>query len=89
MTRTDNHASEPGRAATTEDVRRVLGQLEDIEVAHIMALHPTYGDLSEAALWARGDGDLAAREAQTLSDAALAIASIIVAADESEAAEER
>lgn len=89
MARTDNHSSEPSRAATVEDVRHVLGELEEIEVAHIMALRPTYGELSEAALWARGDGDLAAREARDLSDAAIAIASIIVAADDAESAEER
>lgn len=50
-------------------------------------MQPTYQELSEAALWARGDGDLAAREAKQLSPAALAIASILAEAEASDSEE--
>jgi hypothetical protein len=91
MARTDKPTPDPSHTATPEDVRHVLGDLEDIEIAHILALQPTYRDLTEAAIWARGDGDLAAREAHDLSASALAIASIIIAADQAqiEAVDER
>lgn len=80
-------AADPSRPATAEDVRHVLGQTEDVLVMEILAVQPTYQELSEAALWARGDGDLAAREAKHLSAAALAIASILAEADESDSEE--
>lgn len=89
MARTGSQTPDPGRAVTADDVRHVLGDLEDVEVAHILALHPTYGELTEAAIYARGDGDFAAREAHDLSAPAIAIASIVIAADQSETAEER
>lgn len=84
MPRTDNPPPDSSRIVTADDVRHVLGDLEDIEIAHILALQSTYAELTEAAIWSRGDGDLAAREAHNLSTTALAIANIIVAADQSE-----
>jgi hypothetical protein len=88
MNRIDNQSASANRPATAEDIRHVLGQVDDVEVLHILAARPTYRELTEAAIWARGDGDLAARDAHDLSAAALAIASILVAA-ESETQDER
>lgn len=65
------------RPATPQDVRHVLGDVEDTVVAEILALNPTFRDLAEAAIWTRGDGDLTAREHHELSAAALAIAEIL------------
>jgi hypothetical protein len=84
MKRTDPLPADPARLATAEDVRHVLGAIEDIIIAHILAVQPTYHELAEAAIWSRGDGDLAARESKDLSAAALAIANILVEADEGE-----
>lgn len=72
----------PGRLATADDVRHVLGGLEDVLIAHILAVQPTYQELAEAAIWARGDGDLLARESKDLSAGALAVASLIAENDE-------
>lgn len=88
MARTDNYGTDSGRTATADDVRHVVGQLEDLEMAHILSLQPTYRELTDAALWARGDGDLAARESRDLSAAALAVANIIAGADEATEAED-
>jgi hypothetical protein len=45
-------------------------------------VRPTYRDLSEAAIWAHGDSDSAARERGELTAGALAIAEILVRNEE-------
>jgi hypothetical protein len=70
------------RRATASDVRRVLGELEDVTVAEILATRPTYRDLEDAAISARGDGDLIAREHRELSGSALIVAEILSRVDE-------
>jgi hypothetical protein len=37
-------ASDPSRFATLEDVRHVLGDVEDIVIAEILSVRPTYRD---------------------------------------------
>lgn len=81
-------SSDSSRFATSDDVRHVLGDVEEILIAEILAARPTYRDLSEAAIWARGDSDLAAREHGELSAGALAVAEILVRQEEAEFAEE-
>lgn len=75
-------ASDSSRFATFEDVRHVLGEAEDTVIAEILSVRPTYRDLSEAAIWARGDSDLAVRERAELSAGALAVAEILVRSEE-------
>ncbi len=75
-------ASDPARFATSEDVRHVLGEVEDVVVTEILSVRPSYRDLSEAAIWAHGDSDLAARERGELTAGALAIAEILVRNEE-------
>ncbi len=65
------------RAATREDVRHMFGDLDDLIVANILAIQPTYRELSDAAIWVRGDGDLIAREHRELSANALAVADLL------------
>src|SRR5690606_6062950 len=57
-----NDGFDASRRATSEDVRRMLGDLEDVTVAEILSSQPTIGEVADAAVWARGDGDLAAHE---------------------------
>lgn len=71
-------APDPSRFATHEDVRHVLGEVEDTVIAEILAVRPTYRDLSEAAIWAHGDSDLVVRDRRELTAGALAIAEILV-----------
>lgn len=73
---------DPSRLATANDVRHVLGEVEDVVIAQILSSRPTYRDLSEAAIWARGDSDLAARERGELSAGALVVAEILVRQEE-------
>lgn len=73
------------RAATREDIRHVFGELDDNLVANILAVQPTYRELSDAAIWVRGDGDLIAREHRELSANALAVAELFAQDDEQSA----
>jgi hypothetical protein len=70
------------RKATVEDVRRTFGEMDDTIVAEILSNRPTLRELSDAALWVRGDGDLIAREHRELSAAALAVAEIMTREEE-------
>jgi hypothetical protein len=76
------------RRATPADVRHVLGEMDDTSVAEILSAGPSFRDLYDAAIWARGDGDLIAREHRELSAGALAIADMLTRAEE-ELVEER
>lgn len=67
---------QPSRLATSEDVRHVLGELEDVVVAEILAAKPTYRELTEAAIRVRGDAGVA-HEHKELSAGALAVAEIL------------
>jgi hypothetical protein len=78
----DQRAVDASRRATSDDIRHVLGDIDDTTVAEILAVRPSYGDLSDAAIWARGDGDLIAREHRELSAGAMAVAEILVREDE-------
>lgn len=73
---------EPNRQATSEDVRHVLGDLDDSTVVEIVASTPSLRDLNDAALWWRGDGDLIAREHRELSARALAVVEVLSRTDE-------
>jgi hypothetical protein len=46
------------RPATSEDVRRILGDLDDGKLLDIMTLCPTVVDVEEASLWLAGDDDI-------------------------------
>lgn len=73
---------EPHRQATSEDIRHILGELDDAVVVQILANTPSLRDLNDAALWWRGDGDLIAREHRELSARALAVVEVLSGMDE-------
>lgn len=76
------------RQATAEDVRRMVGEVDDTVVVEILSNRPTLRELTDAAIWARGDGDLLARERKELSAAAVAVAEILTR-EEEEAIDDR
>ncbi|MBY0563212.1 MAG: hypothetical protein K2P58_03410 [Hyphomonadaceae bacterium] len=77
-----NEPFEPNRRATSEDVRHILGDIDDTLVVEILASQPSLRDLNDAALWWRGDGDLIAREHRELSASALAVVETLSRVDE-------
>jgi len=48
----------PGRPATHEDVKEILGDLDERKMLPILALRPTIADLEEALVWLSGDLDV-------------------------------
>ena len=69
------------RALTRSDVAHALGDEEDIAIAAIMALDPTYGEFHTALAWALGESDVMGEERKALDGKARQIYEI-VAADE-------
>jgi hypothetical protein len=68
--------------ATADDIRRILGTLDDAKLLDIVALRPTIVDVEEASLWLAGDPDVfgAGRPLQTVAGEVVAI----LTADEEE-----
>jgi hypothetical protein len=44
--------------ASSDDVRRILGDLDGDKLLEIVALHPTIVDVEQASLWLAGDADV-------------------------------
>lgn len=44
--------------ATVDDIRRILGTLDEAKLLEIAALHPTVNDIEKASLWLAGDADV-------------------------------
>jgi hypothetical protein len=85
---THKHTQIDVRTATRDDIRHVLGAIDDTLVVKILSKKPSFADLSDAAIWARGDGDAVARDQSELSATALAIAEMLARDADSEPADE-
>lgn len=85
---TQNQTQPDIRTATRDDIRHVLGAIDDTLAVKILSKKPSFADLSDAAIWVRGDGDAIAREQLELSATALAIAEVLAREDEREPADE-
>jgi len=70
--------------ASGEDVRRILGDLDEAKVVEILALRPSVVELEEAAVWATGDGDVLGKSGRPLSTVEAAIIDIVTADEEEE-----
>jgi len=60
-----------------DDLRRILGDIDDVKVAEILALNPSLNDVEEAAAWLIGDRDILARDGRELTSAARAIVELL------------
>jgi hypothetical protein len=67
----------PASSLGRDDVIRVLGELDDITVLDILALHPTVEDLEEVAVWTSGEEEVLVREGHTLSGIAAQIIDLL------------
>jgi hypothetical protein len=54
------HSAEAAKRgfATTDDVARILGNLDPTKMLPIIALRPTILDIEEASMWLAGDRDV-------------------------------
>ncbi len=51
-------AQDRGALATADDIRRILGTLDEAKLLDIVALRPTILDVEEASVWLAGDSDI-------------------------------
>jgi len=68
--------------ATAEDVKRIIGDIEDAKVLEILDLEPTIIELEEAVVGAAGDADILGKEGHPLSAVAYQIVEILTAGEE-------
>ncbi len=69
--------------AVPDDVKRILGHLDDEKLVEIVALRPTLKDVEEASLWLAGDADVFGK-GMTLKATAARIVEILTADEEEE-----
>jgi hypothetical protein len=81
VTTKDPAQTSPGAIATSDDVKRSFGGLDDLTVSEVLSAQPSLRDLSDAALWLRGDGDLIGREHREITANAQAVIDILERAD--------
>ncbi len=67
--------------ATRQDVKDVLGNLDDEKLTAVLAAQPTIRDLEEAAVWLAGDRDVFGA-GEPLKGAASRIVTILTADEE-------
>jgi hypothetical protein len=72
-------------SAGVDDIRRVLGELDETKLLDIQALQPTIRDLEEASLWLSGDPDVFGAE-PPIRGVASKIVTILTADEEDEPA---
>ena len=71
------------RPATHDDVRSILGDLDETKMLPILALRPTVADVEEASFWLGGDADVFGA-AEPLGATASQIVTILTADEEEE-----
>ncbi len=71
--------------ASADDVKRILGELDEVKLLDILALRPTVVDLEQASMWLAGDSDVFG-PGQPLPGVAGDIVAILTADEEEEQA---
>ena len=69
--------------ATSDDVARILGNLDETKMLPIMELRPTIADVEEASMWLGGDRDVF-EPGEPLKGVASQIVTILTANEEEE-----
>jgi hypothetical protein len=70
----------PAALATGDDIRRMLGNTEDM--LEILALFPSVTELQEAQIWLEGQGDILARRGRPQTPKIAAILDIVESDEE-------
>jgi hypothetical protein len=71
------------KAAGPDELKAILGDVDDAKVIEILKLQPSIAELEQAAVWAVGDGDVLARGGHPLAGKVAEIVEIL-AVDEEE-----
>ena len=73
MSEPDRGPETHGTGATGEELRQILGDLDDSTAVAILALHPSVAQLEEARVWLNGSGDVLGKEHRPLDGVVAAI----------------
>ena len=73
------------KPATHDDVRSILGDIDDATTLEILGLNPTVADLEEAVTWASGSGDVLDKQGRPLAGIAAQVFDILAREEEDEA----
>lgn len=73
------------KLATQDDVRSILGDVDDATTLEILGLNPTVADLEEAVMWASGSGDVLGKQGRPLAGTAAQVFDILARDEEDEA----
>jgi hypothetical protein len=65
-----------------DEVRDIVGDVEDARVSEILTLAPSREELAEASIWVTGNGDLLGRQGHKLQGKTARIVSILTADEE-------
>jgi len=76
-------APESETFAAPDDIRRIVGNVDEAQLLDILALRPTIVDVEEASLWLAGDSDVFG-SGQPLKPVAGDIVAILTADEEDE-----
>ncbi len=80
--------AQPTWHVPSDDIKAILGDLDEAELIEIVALRPTIPDLEEAATWLSGDRDIFGTGAP-LKDVAAEIVAILTANEDNEESRSR
>ncbi len=83
MQKTHSAEAEKHGIATSDDVARILGNLDETKMLPILALRPTIADVEEASVWLGGDRDVFG-PGEPLKGLASRIVTILTADEEEE-----
>jgi len=73
----------PETPASADDIKHILGALDDAKILDVLALRPSIRDVEEASMWLSGDADLFSA-GQPLRPVAGEIVAILTAGEEEE-----
>jgi hypothetical protein len=83
MTKSPPTVKEGNTFASSDDIKRIIGNLDETKLFEIMALRPTIVDVEQASIWLSGDADVFGA-GQPLKGVAGEIVAILTADEEEE-----
>ncbi len=75
------NSGRPGLAGRA-DITRLLGPLDDTDIAQLLAMQPTVAEIEYAAAWLEGAGDIASRAGHPMTPRIEGILEIVDRDDE-------
>jgi hypothetical protein len=82
MSKQPSRSNADPASSRRDDLRRILGDVDDAKIIEILALGPSLTELEEAAMWAAGDGDFLAKSGRPLAGVVAQVVDILTADEE-------